>query len=437
MSNKSSLTKTCWQEVRKQVKLVDAELAQIIDDINPSNDLPLYIAEYPYGEIIDDGVFYYPDENGELRPLADGGLSREARDDFEYAGEATPTGMVLEKTIELFTESMDSITPFGIYSRGDWFALSTRLSESKSFFPSRLTCISSGVRSIYMLPKIGDSFHHKNLRKLLNRCVDAPKSLLDNWHTFKELCNNGLSDKWVSKILLLSSTWTEKIKTDHLWSQLKLYLVGLRWKRFEYDVSRPYFDVAFSEIQNNRNLRKIDPYLIDTAKHIFRILAGGSPGFSVDNTDESAPISFIQNVYLDMYGLGKYYPYIFTPTYFCPHKSRSPVYYSFQVPTTLQFSPKTRNNLTTIAGLREVKRVIEIFSDELQKVQTKLGNHEFSSLLNSMFIEFFHDKPDHEDLIRSSKSLPEYDSRLIEANGLEFAYSGPFLRGCVLLGPSG
>lgn len=94
MKAKSNLVRSCWSELRNEVTMIDERLASIIDEINPSDDLPLYVAEYPYGEIIDDGVFYYPDDNGCLRPLADESLAGSVREDFLYAGESTPTGIV-------------------------------------------------------------------------------------------------------------------------------------------------------------------------------------------------------------------------------------------------------------------------------------------------------------------------------------------------------
>lgn len=433
MKSKSKLTKSCWSELRDEVALIDKALSEIIDEINPSDDLPLYVAEYPYGEIIDDGVFYYPDRNGQLRPLSDEGLTQELKDDFKYAGEAPPAGMVLSKKIEVFTDFQSSVTPWGIYKAGQWFALSIRLGESVGFYPTRLICISSGIRSIYMLPKIGDEYYHKNLRSYSNMHFDAPKTINDHWGVFREISNvNQPEDCWKSKLLLLSENWIKKIKEDQKWALLKTYLFEHAWKRFEFDRNRPFYDAAFSEIQSSRNLRK-DPHLIDTSKHILKILASGSPGFVVADSDESAPISLIQKVYLQIYGMSKYHPHIFVPSYFSSKEMHKPIYHSFQVSTALEASPAARKNNTMLTKIKEVNRIVSIFSEELLKTQTKIGNLEMAEILKNIEILFFHDNEDLIEKILSTKYLDRYDPALSRTDQLPFSYSGSFIRGCALI----
>ncbi len=43
------LVKTNWANVRERVHKVNPEFATLVDEVNPGNDMPLFLAYYPYG----------------------------------------------------------------------------------------------------------------------------------------------------------------------------------------------------------------------------------------------------------------------------------------------------------------------------------------------------------------------------------------------------
>src|SRR5580704_5442334 len=141
--------------------------------------------------------------------------------------------------------------------------------------------------------------------------------------------------------MYFSEKWMEKLHTDKSWLQLKSYLHELAWNAFEYRRNQVYYDIAFSMIQKKRNL-KPNPYLTDTARHLFTITLGDAPGYAPATDNNSLPLHTLQKVLVDSYGMKKYIPTIMKPCVYNFEKDKFPIYYSLQNPSTFAFSPKSR-----------------------------------------------------------------------------------------------
>ena len=212
-ANKATLTKVTWDEIKPQIQTVNSELFEIIETISPTQNMPLYVAEYPYGAIMDDGLFYYPNKEGDLKRLDDPSVSKDLQKDMSYAEQHTPMGLSMNKVIETFTMTHHGVAPWYLYYPGQMFALSFYLSNAVSFVPIQALKMSSGARSIYMLPHIGDGFYHKSLQKEFNLLSEAPKNLTDHWDAFRQIAatESGINI-WRNKVLLFTNPWIEKIK---------------------------------------------------------------------------------------------------------------------------------------------------------------------------------------------------------------------------------
>ena len=119
----------------------------------------------------------------------------------------------------------------------------------------------------------------------------------------------------MSCLLYFSEKWVRHIQCDPAWLNLKIYLHELAWAHFEYRRNYIYCDILFSRIQKKRNL-KPNPYLIDTASHLYTTALGAAPGYAPACDDESLPVEILQQAYVESYGMKKYYPTIMQPTYF-------------------------------------------------------------------------------------------------------------------------
>ena len=204
----------------------------------------------------------------------------------------------------------------------------------KIYTPNGVLTTSSGARSAFMLPNIGCQTNHSALQRDFNIQDPAPKSHYEHWNIFRHITNSKIIDcNWRSCIIYFSNKWVDRLHNDSAWLQLKLYLHELAWSAFEYRRNQIYYDIAFSITQKKRNL-KPNPYLVDTAKHIFTTAIGAAPGYVPAHNNNALPLDVIQNVYVESYGLRKYSPTIMQPSQFDFQNDKLPIYYSMQNPAT-------------------------------------------------------------------------------------------------------
>jgi hypothetical protein len=104
---------------------------------------------------------------------------------------------------------------------------------------------------------------------------------------------------------------------------------------------------------------KPNPYLADTVAHLMSICSGEAPGFIPARDNTAAPIRALQRVFVEDYRLKKYPPVIMHPHHFSLEE-KTPVYYSFEIPTTMRFSPKSNNALTTMTETKGIKHITEV-----------------------------------------------------------------------------
>ena len=145
-----------------------------------------------------------------------------------------------------------------------------------------------------MLPNIGCLTNHINLQRDFHIQSPPPKLLYEHWHIFKEIINYKNCD-WRSCLLFFSEKWVNHLHQDKSWINLKMYLHELAWNHFEHRRNNIYYDIAFSRIQKKRNL-KPNPYLIDTASHLFTTALGAAPGYAPACDDSSLPLESIRQV---------------------------------------------------------------------------------------------------------------------------------------------
>ena len=256
-------------------------------------------------------------------------------------------------------------------------------------------------------------------------------------YVFKEIINSdAINADWHCCIMYFSEKWVTKIQTDKSWGILKQYLHELGWNQFEYDRNRIYYDIAFSMIKKKRNL-KPNPYLADTAMHLFTTALGAAPGYAPALNDNALPIEILQKVYIESYGLKKYYPTIMTPMSFNFEKDVNPIYYSLQNPSTYVFSPRSREASSTLFEIRELEHIMKIFVEELSKENEVCSDTIMGTIAREVKFNYFHNKTDRHRIVQSSKNISTLDKRFNSINpkykltGATFASDAPFVRGCI------
>jgi len=442
VDEKKGVVKAYWQDVRDRVAAVEPEFAKIVDKLGVDKTFPVYLTYYPYGAITGD-------TESPFMPLAEGGFYRlsdpNAPTDIikhlGYGKDGLPLGMLLEKEIEYFINIKEKRVslPYAIYAPGTFFPLSRVLSkmDGRVYSPNGVLLMTSGLRSVLMLPTIGCFANHMNLQRDFNIKAPPPNSLYHHWQVFKELVNSEIiNSSWRSCILYFSEKWVTKLHADKAWLPLKLYLHEQAWKKSEFHRNNFYYDVIFSMMQQRRNL-KPNPYLADTARHLFTIALGAAPGYAPACDNESLPLEELQKIFFESYGLKKYYPTIMKPTHFIFEKDTLPIYYSLQHPTTQMFSPPSCKLNSVLFAMRELEHIMSVYLNELGKDAAVGSDTILSEIAKNVTVNFYHNQFDPHRIVKLSEKIAEVDPRfngdyhLYKTPESGFSSDSPFFRGCI------
>ncbi len=438
------ILKVYWEDIRDRVAKVEPDVVPIIDELSPDQSYPLYITYYPYGTLIGDTKhLFLPNTEGELHCLSDSSTAKDVQNDLVYGKDSSPLGMVLDKNVEVFIDlKSENITmPWLIYKPGTFFPFGRILNikNNRIYAPNGILTATAGARSVFMLPNIGCRTHHANLQRDFNIKSPAPQSLYEHWHLFKELINSkAVVSDWKACILYFSEKWVTQLHNDNAWLRFKTYLHELAWQDCAYHRNRFYYDITFAVIQNKRNLRP-NPYLADTARHLFTIALGDAISYTPAENSDALPMDILQQAFVESYGLKKYYPSIMQPTKFNFEKDQHPVYYSLQHPCNDIFSPKSRKVSSTLFDIHELEHIMRIFIDELGKEGSMCSDTTLNQIIHTIEFNYYHNKPDRHRIVQSSLKIPEHDTRFETINeqyklsGAEFSADAKFVRGCVSL----
>lgn len=443
IDERKGLVKVFWQDIRERVKNVEPKFAELVDALAPDKTFPLYLAYYPYGAMKGDTEHHFmPNPDGSLYSLSDPHAPKDVIKHLGYGADSSPMGMVLEKSVELFVDLKEKgvTIPWTIYEAGSFFSFSKTLNQRvKTRYNTNKLKASCGARSTLMLPNIGCMTNHVNLQRDFNIQSSPAKSLYDHWHVFKEITNSPLvKSDWQACLLYFSEKWLDKMHNDIGWVRLKLYMHELAWQHFEFERNRIFYDMAFSLIQQKRNL-KPNPYLADTARHLFATAVGAVPGYVPAKSNDFLPLDILQEVFTHCYGLKKYFPTIIQPGKFNVETSNEPVYYSLQYPATYVFSPKSRKIFTALTEMRELSHIMKIITKEFTTADAFCSDTIFNKISKDIQFFYFHNEEDMHHVIRPTKEILTMDKRFDRTDTMSsnseatFAKDATFLRGCIAI----
>lgn len=422
-----------WEQIRKEVEAANAELAKIIDDINPPKNLKLVKANYFFGDlIVHDGSTFLRKDKDTILTAAQASQLLDA--DLSYS--QIPLFLSLKKSNEVFIDTGSRIIPLNIFNAGSLLGLFETMDFLYSYHSSPRWCVSAGARSIFMLPKIGEK---KGVKKLKRHC-EIPndmnlKNLSDHWAIFKSISSSPeFCTKWINTVVFFPKDWLTKMKNASGFCKFRDYLFKNTWEQSQFAINRIQLSLSwenFVDAISSRNLSPT-PYLADQIKHIIAIADGKSPGFRPsDGTDNAAPIDSIQEAIINTYSLKEYIPtimHIQSPS----HDVNLPVYYSLSFPTLLEGSPNKNNGSTKMIDQKEIKQIIET----LNRSSQSSGKYK-SNVIETTRFEYFHVEDDKEKEIKSSKLIPDVDKSLLSESDKfpdrHFCATAPFWRGCIMI----
>ena len=409
-----------WGEVSDLVKQANLQLWELINSIKPGADLPLFLANYHYGDyIFEKGKIRFPFEKNTLLGLD----ALPERMKHSLNRNKIPLGLILNKSVELFSGYDEKVEPLTILKAGRLIGL-FELFAANSMDVTQLN-ISAGVRTAFLLPNVLDSTHHK---KLVN-IYQAPEhinSVFDHWDIFKKIANYRFHNRyWLCDVLFFSNVWLEKISQAETlpWSQLKNYFFEQAWRH----------TISLSHVYNNCCLKNCllqlmsdhksvaSDYMLEIVKYILLVQQGYAPGFQVsDGSEQYLPERVIQDAYIQDYKLRTYLPVIMHAALWDQDNNKFPLYYSLNLPITFCATMPDLRNLRKTELLRQCKLIM----DHLE-------------LAGDCHYRYMHRYTNVDQGIEKAFDLFAGDPRVMRLKdlypNLEISSSSGFVQGCIQL----
>ncbi len=423
-----SIKKIEWQEVSSRVRLTNPTVATAIDALAQKSLPPLYLVHYPFGALlVQKGTLQIPHE-GRLHPIDHPNIPQDLAADLSYS--KLPMFMNMNKTAEVFLPFDTRTYPLHLFTPGKLLGI-WPLFDGPSFsgLHSSMWSMAAGARTLFMLPKAMDYGSHSKMQRHLH--LDEaypPHNLFDQGPLFANIANSAkMQCNWQCETLLFSKGWAEKLLTPE-WEHLHHVLLQQEWTDSIVLRNHLSIDMAWQVLAHAQAQTRLKPnsYVIDTVKHLTNIATNAVPGFAplTAKDDAIAPITIIQQAYLEYYQLKQYIPTILAPAYL---QERPSLYYSFLHPTLLSLSPN-HNFRNTLEDERNIKLMLELFQGKLAQIP------DCQYLLpKNLHFDFFHFEADEVHHIHPVIDLAKIDPLLSSFSDPEFTFAenGPFIRACV------
>lgn len=430
--NDGTFNEVTWDEISHEIKEVNPELYHIIKNLSPGPRLRLYVGQYPFGhKIVREGKFHiYQDDK--VLPIDSNEIPQKIQNDLIYNAKSNPVSLVLNKSLELYLgrPTIDNLMTLMTIPKGA--VISTSMILSKQFLhPPFLWNITSGARSVFMLPKISHARMYRRLCADLSINIEPPTSPYDHWSVFREIAKTETKNQWQSKVLYFSKDWFKQLD-DPLWVHFKNYLLQTFSQSYNYMGNTFSWDYVFNLILKNKRI-KPSLYVNNAAKHLFQIGIGFLPGMAPASDESMAPIKYLQKAFIESYQLKNYTPTIMQPTRFIMGNKALPAYYSLQNPSLLD-TPKKRDNSSQISDLYDIQALFNKYRNALIEDHYNISETEVARFLETTSVKALHTNPDKYSQIHEAESITKHDNRfsksLYPSKNKEVATHSPFFRGC-------
>ncbi|MBU0456285.1 MAG: hypothetical protein KKA99_05895 [Gammaproteobacteria bacterium] len=422
-----------WESARKYTAKSNPDLFKVMEAIDPSDKYTFLRVRYPFGEIImQDDAVYLPMEHQSV-PLFDPSVPDKLKDKLGYR--SIPFGFITKNSVDIYLET-DGLV-FSVELSGPDKGIEIGIFEY--FGLTACYSVSSGARSLFMIPKISEARHHKKLMREYQITCAPPKNIFKQWQVFKALYNSpSFNTQWESEIIYLTKPWDEGLKKykkkSQAWAALEAYLYRKIYEHSEIGRRKTILEILWLKVVSILREEGFRPdiYAIDTFKHLVHLFLGDRAGYRPFIDDSGGPITEFQKIYVETYGLDQI-PTMMGPALFSFEKN-VPVYYSMQSPTMLSPNPYVRQVQTIIEEMRELMMIKSSLSHDFGNI--KINNMKVHELVSLMKLDFFHGELfSYGKDIRPTSEIPLSDKDFLysplQSDRLKFAESGSFIRGCV------
>lgn len=420
-----------WQEVIGSIENFNPELANIIYRLDPPSNFKFIRARYYYGdEVLTKGVLNLRSK-GKLMPFTSREIPSEYVKELSYA--MTPLGMSLNKNLELFITDRENIVPYIVYESGCLFGLWSILSDKdrlNSLYRKSIT-MTAGNKSMYILPKVTDTRSFNRLKREFGHHLVKPETPSLQANLFKSI-NDVVQTQhlWFADVIFFSRDWFDdqyKVGMQELW----LYLFKKGWDISRFLRETVAFKFSMSNILTVTNL-KPNPYITDIVNHLYAIRRGFYPGFGVANED-AGPVNTLEKAFVDIYKITAK-PIFMNAKHFHLNSDNfeQSLYYFFNLPTLMDFSPKSRV-ASKVVDILELQHMLDKLMSYVLSLEPGNSFEAIENWLMEVKHVFYHSHMVKGinysgDLIKDDPEIQAYSKKYPD---LGFCASSSFLRGCV------
>ncbi len=389
-------SRVCWNEIKEDIKTINPSFYDLINDINPSNDLGISLVKYPYGmTIADTKNLFIPDHNGQLKSAGTDNKS--------------PLCMVFEKNLELYLHSHSRHFPMKILQPGDIIPLSPQVEYDpfRRFIPENICMLSSGIRDIALLSLNG---HTDTYEKLIEN-YDIPRTLspknpYDHFSITNTILNKENVD-WYSSLLIFDPIWYESIYSNPKWHKVKEYLLEKFILNSSCRRRIHHLDWAVLDAIEKNNI-KLTRFAHEMIKQIILVTVGETPGYIPITTENSMPLSALTRILTNIPRELLTYPIIMGASM---SDLQSPIYHSISFTTSAENASKTTPDSI---HLNQIEKAFEPILQEL-KVSPQTKGTIYSNLGDLFTFEAFTERGSPSGKIKAIDDALKKDKRFLYA----------------------
>jgi len=427
-----------WNDVREDVTKVNPELAHIIDNLAPDNSYILYRLKYPFGKMIfNNGIVNIANRFHQLASIKDYSVLDTVKKNLTYR--IIPMGLVLDKSIEIYIETMARVIPLTIVRPGQLFGVWETFDPPKSYFNRTAWTITSGGRSLFFLQNISEASKFKKIKKMFGLRAPIPKSFKDHWQTLIKIYQSPyFKTEWESDILFFTKKWQERLNTKNDWITLQNYLYKVCWEQSRFWRLASMWTFIWQQFAQELKAKNIaySPYQLETVKHIITCGVGALPIFKpLDQSNDLAPVTAFKEIFAKQYE-SNYFPTLMGTFHFSMHVPNTFGYYSINEPSLIEGAPRGREITNVMQFTREVKELYQYFKELVLNNKLAVENTPICEFVKKTDVNFFHTSPDAFGQLHMPTFIPKDNPAMClpkKYNNLHFCTSSAFLRGCIRL----
>jgi len=239
--------------------------------------------------------------------------------------------------------------------------------------------------------------------------------------------------------MFFSKPFIDRIEQNY---RLKSYLLQAAWNYTAYARTEAKYDMLWNVFvhENLALSTRNSTFIIETAKHVMKLILNRAPGFTPAKSNIAGPIVELSNIITNIYKIRHHIP-VFMQLQ--NYDGINPIYYSLHFHTFFHPLPKKKGSNQTIKELGAIKSIIDLFIERMNKNEllASLQDTHLYNMLNKVEIDYFHPQA-KQDFVTNFSRLEEDDPRFLEhvkgvipRAGLGFPETANFFKGCIRIKP--